>query len=159
MSTQAKQLSLSTIGLGCRMETWMIVALIAAVAIVIYFVMRRKVLPVPPQPVPVQQEPAPGVSPASGHVETAPTLPTPPDVAGPSRIAKIRATVTPSAQLQHIPIVGNAAVQIARAPINLSFKAADKINNTLSNIPVAGKVLAAPGKVATKALKSISSWF
>jgi hypothetical protein len=141
------------------MNNWMLIAIVAAVAVVIYFIMRRRTLPVPPQPEPTPMPPAPGIRATSGQVPNNPPPAMPPDTPGPSVTARVRAAVRPTGQLQHIPLVGNVAMNVARAPINLSFKAADKVNSTLANIPVAGKVLAAPGKLATGALKSISSWF
>ena len=149
------------------METWYIIAILAAVALVIYFFMRRQTLATPPQPVPVQMPSAPGVSANTGLVPTNPPPPLPPDVYAPgapspqsaSITSRVRSAIAPSAVIQNIPIIGGVAGRVANVPTAIGFKAADTVNDALAHIPVAGKVLAAPGKAATKVLKSISSWF
>jgi hypothetical protein len=68
--------------------------------------------------------------------------------------------------LQHVPIIGGAASAIIHtvvnaevAPIKIGLGVANKVNSALEHIPVAGKLLSAPGKVAGKIGSSISHVF
>jgi hypothetical protein len=140
------------------MQTWMIVAIIAAVAVIFYFVMRTKTLANTQVLQAVTTPPAPGVLPQTGTVPPNQPPPPPPDVQAPTRTQKLQGILAPSAQMTHIPIIGNPLSAIARAPAKVTFAITDKVNNTLSQIPVAGKVLAAPGKAVTSAVKSFYSW-
>lgn len=135
------------------METWMILLLIALVAIILYFAMKRTTLPIPNEPVAVPIQRAPGVSTTTGEVLNNPPPPPPPSVT-----ARFKAIATPSNVLQHVPVVGGSAATLARLPMKAGFAVTDKINSSLSHIPVVGSALAAPGKAITNIGKSLTSW-
>ena len=153
------------------MKPWVIVAIGAAVALIGYFLLRKKVAapPVVMAPTSLSTTPtvAPGVSPYSGTVPS--NIPPPPrdGVATPSipnqasrgSVAARIASVSPAGIMQHIPVIGSTAANLMRAPMNIGLAVGDKINSSLEHIPVAGKLLAAPGKVASSVLHSISSFF
>jgi hypothetical protein len=142
-------------------QTYLIVAIGLAVVVIGYFLMRKKTIPASaavPTPVPSYDSTtptvAPGVSMTTGQVPT--PIPAPPRDGVAAQLGHL---ISPTNQMQHIPVVGNALATVSRAPINIGLKVGDTVNTALSHIPVAGKMLAAPGKAVSSALHSISSWF
>jgi hypothetical protein len=142
------------------METWHFVLIVALVAIVLYLAMRRTVLPKPVEPIALPIESAPGVSATTGQVVNNVAPPPPRQVtgAGGSVTSYVRAA-RPSNVLQNVPVIGNAAATVVRAPTRVAMAVTDKVNSSIEHIPIAGKALAAPGKAVTSAVKSITSWF
>jgi hypothetical protein len=141
------------------MNTWVIVAIGAAVIIVGYFLLRKKtILPAAAvAPSSTVSTTAPGVDAQSGQTYTA--SPAPPR----DGVLASYQPYTPKGVLQHVPIIGGAASAITHtvvnAPIKIGLGVANKVNSALEHIPVAGKLLSAPGKVAGKIGSSISHVF
>ena len=148
------------------METWHILLIIAAIAIIIYLVMRRNVLPEQPQAVAVLNQAAPGVSQATGEVYSNPPPPPPSQVtgAGGSVTSTVAHLANPGTVLQNIPIIGGTVTNVARvasaAPVSVAragIGVANKINSSLEHIPVVGKVLATPGKVVSNVANKVTN--
>jgi hypothetical protein len=97
---------------------------------------------------------SPGITPTSGQVPSNPPPPPPEGI-----VARAKSYLTPTGQLQHIPVVGSALATAAKSPFTVSMKVNDMVTNSLEHVPIAGKALAVPGKVASKVLKSLTSWF
>lgn len=145
------------------METWHIIVIVIAVALIIYFVMRRQTLPerAIPQGYPIAA--APGVAVTTGTVPNNPPLPTPPDAVAPPKATLARSMahfMNPTTPIQNIPIVGRAVSKAMSAPFTIGFGAADKVNNALSHVPIVGKALAMPGKAVSSIAKKLNpfSW-
>ena len=145
------------------METWHIVLIVAAIALILYLVMRRNVLPAQVQAVAVSNPPAPGVSPTTGQVYSNPPSPPPMDVAaGYNSALNINNwgnAPTPQVPsngsiLQNIPIRPSAITNVAT---NAAFRVTDTVNNSLAHIPVVGKALSTPGKAVTSVTKKAYS--
>jgi hypothetical protein len=137
------------------MQTWHIFAIIVAIGFgVAWFMMRKKTLATASTPISTEIQAAPGVSPSTGQVASNPAPPPPRGV-----VATIQSNLTPTGLMQHVPVVGNTAARISKAPMTVSLKAADLANNALSHVPVVGKALAAPGKAVTNVAKKILSFW
>ena len=154
------------------MATWLIVLIAAAVVAIIGFLLYKHFHQVVAVPTVASQvvaadasrniagavvaamPRAPGIEPTSGQV---PSNPPPPPAQG--VLSQVRSLITPTGQLQHIPVVGSALATVARSPLTISAKINSTITNTLEHVPIAGKALAVPGKVAGKIISSIGSWF
>ena len=124
------------------METWMIVAVVIAIALVLYFITRKK-------PVVLNSSlagNAPGVSASTGQV---PNNPPTPGTNAPPAIGV----------LQHIPIVGGLASGVFHGTTNAVLALDKGVGNVLDHVPVVGKVLSAPTKIAGKIGGEIASWF
>lgn len=159
------------------MDTWKITLIVAAVAAVIWYFIIQSKTPGRAAPVGSGREPplvvstltmtAPGVDSATGHVRNNPPPAPPADVnAAPSRrtigLAHFTGAVgltTPVAALQHVPIVGNAAGKIANAPKVIADNISAATSKALTQIPIAGKPLAAVNNVAHKAVSKVASVF
>jgi hypothetical protein len=146
------------------METWHIVLIATAVAIVVYMLYRhfRKrpssvVVPsateanVTAAPLPR----APGVASNTGQLPNNIPPPPPPGSTAPFR------PYTPSSTLQHIPIVGGRVASVNKtvstAPMVGAMRVNSAVTSSLEHIPVAGKVLAAPTKVIGKVGGAVTS--
>jgi hypothetical protein len=132
------------------MKTWMIVAIVAAIAAMVYFFTRKKTLPEAPTPVATTLQTAPGVDPATGYPRPMPPPPPPEraanvQVANPSAVAAVTRMLKPPT-LANVPIVG----KVASIPQNAVKSINTKVNATLEHVPVVGKALAAPGKAIAK---------
>jgi len=140
------------------MDTWQIIAIVAAVAGVIFFLMRKKTISAAPQITAQQVVSAPGVSASSGQVYANP-LPVIPN-AGQPGMGTVKAVAgAPMAILEHVPIVGGLASAAVKAPVDIALKTNAAITNVISQIPIAGKALAIPGKVAGAVVSKVSSFF
>ena len=136
----------------------MIVALVAAVAIVLYLLLKRNTIPAPTPLVSVPIPSAPGVAANTGYV---PPVTPPPPPPGVSAVTRAKAFLAPSQAIQNVPIVGGifgSVNKVVSLPTVGAFKVTDTINNSLGHIPVVGSVIAAPGKALTSAAKSLTSW-
>jgi len=136
--------------MNTRMDTWMIVAIVAVVAVLAYFLLRKKSVALPDSrayrttdPIVLPIPSAPGVSPTTGEVRPNPPPAPPPDVK-----AAIRSSSPPRGVLENVPIVGTAH-KAAMRPVNMIT---NTVNSSLEHIPVVGKALAAPGKAVGKIL-------
>jgi hypothetical protein len=126
------------------METWMIVAIVVAIALILYYMSRRKAM--------ITVSPAgnaPGINASNGQVPTNQPLPgtNPPPVVGSNGI------------LQHVPIVGGLASGIFHGTTNAALALDKGVGNALDHIPVVGHVLSAPTKIAGSIVKSVTDWF
>jgi hypothetical protein len=144
------------------MESWHIVLIIAAIAIILYLVMRKNSLPTPIEPVMVPNQPAPGVSVSTGEVLNNPPPPPPSQSTGAGgTVKRVVMAASPSNVLQHVPVVGSALVlptRVTKQVVGAVTNVSNRINSSIEHIPVAGKALAAPGKAASSVIKSVSSW-
>jgi hypothetical protein len=140
------------------METWQIIAIVAAVAAVLFFLMRKKTAIAPAQLQSQTINSAPGVTGSDGQIPSGP-LPVIPNAGSPGMGVVKAVAGAPMQILQHVPIVGNLATSAVKAPINLALKTNAEITNVISNIPIAGKALAIPGKVVGAVASKISSFF
>ena len=148
------------------MNIWIIVAIAAAVLAVVYWFVIRT-----PRKMFAGTIDKPQLYTETGAPKLKPTVEAPPEnvpATAPienktamAAMAKFMGMVSPKAQLQNVPIVGNAAVAAARAPVNIGLAANRAVGQALSHIPVAGKVLAAPTKVVdsvSSVAKKLSFW-
>jgi hypothetical protein len=158
------------------METWQIVLIVAAVAAVIWYLMKSRT-PGRAAPIGNQREAplvastltmtAPGVEPSTGQVRSNPPPAPPADVnAQPAKrttgLAHFGGAVgltTPVAALQHVPIVGNAAGKIANAPTVITDNLSRATSKALAQIPIAGNTLASVNNVAHSAVKKVTGIF
>lgn len=125
------------------METWMIVAIVVAIALIVYYMRKKRTLIAAVIP------PAPGVSAHSGYVPNNEPLPgqNAPPVVGSNGI------------LQHIPIVGGLASGVFHGTTNAVLALDKGVGNVLDHVPVVGHVLSAPTKVAGAIASKIFSIF
>jgi hypothetical protein len=133
------------------METWMILLLIALVAVIIYFATKRTTLAAPVDTLAVPIARAPGVSTATGEVYSNPPPPPPPSVT-----ATVMRVANPGTVLQHIPVAGSAVTSVSKLATNAPMRLAAGINNSLSHIPVVGSALAAPLNAANKVASKLN---
>jgi hypothetical protein len=157
------------------METWQIVLIVAAVAAVIWYLMKSRA-PGRAAPIGNQREAplvastltmtAPGVDPSTGQIRSNPPPAPPADVkAAPSRSIGLShftgaaSVITPVAALQHVPIVGNAAGKIANAPTVIADNISRATSKALAQIPIAGNTLASVNNAAHSGVKKVASIF
>jgi hypothetical protein len=158
------------------METWQIVLIVAAVAAVIWYLMKNRAHG-RAAPIGNQREAplvastltmtAPGVDSATGQVRSNPPPAPPADVNAqpakrPTGIAYFTGaarSLTPVAALQHVPIVGNAAGKIANAPTVIADNISRATSKALAQIPIAGSTLASVNNVAHSAVKKVTGIF
>jgi hypothetical protein len=133
------------------MENWAILLIVAIVAILIYFLMRKNTIPAAPASVAVPIQSAPGVSTTTGEVLNN-TPPVPPA----NVTATLKRAANPSTVLQHIPVAGKAVSSISKLSSNAPMKIAASVNSSISHIPVVGSALAAPLNIANKAVSKLN---
>ena len=151
---------------------WLIIAIVAAIALAYYwFIWRnRNKLPTPPAPTIRTIPAAPGLNPSTGDVIPNPP-PAPPPTATNKQIAASQASnvvsraaamLNPNNQLAHVPIVGQSAVALIRKPGQIAANAVDRLNTTtskvLEHIPVVGSTLAGPQKAISNVAHKLTSW-
>jgi hypothetical protein len=147
------------------MDTWVIVAIIVAVAFIGWYMMKKKTVPIAPPVVAVPIPAAPGVTPSTGYIPPNAPPPIPEGVAAAPRPMGNLATAvtglarTPSAVLQQVPIVGGLAKPVVRGSIALANAPLAMAGNILSHVPIVGglaqNITAAPKKI----LSSAASFF
>jgi len=143
---------------------WLILGIVTAGAIVIYMMTKRRGN-TPPAPITRAQTSivtvpitaTPGVIPTTGQVPTPPPPPPPPGI-----VARARTALQPTAALQHIPVVGGTAANIASKASAIPMRTTLAVNNavtkSLEHIPVAGKALALPSKVVGNVTSKVTSF-
>lgn len=154
------------------METWKILLIIVAVALVIvWFLTRKKTVneSIIPRALVSKTSVAPGVIPETGEVPPAPPPPPPPNTTVSPHVALTRAvsqavklSANPTAALTHVPVVGAVVAPVravSSAANRVTFGVTDKVNNTLEHVPLVGSTLAAPGKAISSAAKSVTAVF
>jgi hypothetical protein len=153
---------------------WIMLAIVAVVAALLWFFVFRKTGPGAPRAeinrtiVAAQRIQAPGVDPTTGDPPNAPPQPPPPPpvpgAPAPARAQILNQAISkikPSAAMQHIPVVGPAIVQSTTLPARVATSAVTRVNTvaakSLEHIPVVGKTLAAPLNAANKVTSFVSS--
>jgi hypothetical protein len=125
---------------------------------VLFFLMRKKTVTGSAQITAQPIVSAPGVSYSTGNAYAAPQQAMP--NAGQPGMGTVKALVgAPMTILEHVPIVGGLASAAVKAPVDIALKTNAAITNVISQIPIAGKALAIPGKVAGAVVSKVSSFF
>ena len=143
-------------------NTWLAIIVIIAIAIVVWYILHKKTVPVAAPLVSNTMVSAPGVSPQSGQVQNNAMPPPPQGVVrsvGNTLVTSALSPIPSPGLLQHIPIVGGTAAAVARAPVNLAFAGVDESKKILSAVPIAGKPAAAIVGGAESVAKSVTHFF
>jgi hypothetical protein len=126
------------------METWMIVAVVIAIAIALYFMMRNK--PTAIALTSTIAPTAPGVSASTGQV---PNYGPTPGTNSPPAIGV----------LQHIPLVGGLASGVFHGTTNAVLALDKGVGNVLDHVPVVGHTLSTVNHAAASVVNKVFSIF
>jgi hypothetical protein len=137
-------------------NTFIIIIVIVAIAVVLWYVLHKRTVPQASTPVATTMPSAPGVNPYTGETSTSATN-APPSVS--STLVKVASNLNVTGALEHVPIVGGTAAAATRAPVKLAFAATKAASNVLSHVPIAGKPAAAVVNSVSNAGKSIAHVF
>jgi len=150
---------------------WYYIAAIAVaiITIIVYIIVRRRrTLPTPDAPKLMSISSAPGVNPSTGNPPPAP-VPSPvestPVMTAPTtnRARTAMKFLSPTAALEHVPIIGGGLAAITKAPAAVVATATNKINDAttaaLKHVPIAGSALAATNSAVASSIKGVLGLF